>query len=356
MMKNNQLHKQAIELLQKLIATPSISKEESNTADLIGEFLQTNGVVKVERTGNNIWATNKTFQPEKKTILLNSHHDTVKPASGYTRDPFNPVIEDGRLYGLGSNDAGGALVSLISTFIYFYEKELPFNLVLLCSAEEEISGTEGIAEAIKHVPTPDVAIIGEPTSLDMAIAEKGLLVLDCLAKGKSGHAARDEGENALYKAIDDINRIRKFNFDKESELLGPVKMTATMINCGSQHNVVPDQCAFTVDVRTTDAYSNEETFEIISAHLQSEINPRSLRLNPSKIDPEHPLVKSGLELGLTTYGSPTLSDQSLIDIPSLKLGPGDSKRSHMADEFIYVKQVEDGIETYIKLLANLKSI
>ena len=354
-MSKTTLIKEAIELLQALIATPSVSREEDKSAALIMNFLQAKDI-EVEQIKNNVWARSKNYDPQKKTLLLNSHHDTVKPAAGYTRNPYDPVIEDGRLYGLGSNDAGGALVSLISTFVYFHEMILPFNLVLLCSAEEEVSGTEGIALAIGHIPRPEVAIIGEPTSMDMAIAEKGLLVLDCLAHGKSGHAARDEGENALYKAIDDINRLRSFRFDKVSELLGPVKMTTTMIEAGTQHNVVPDHCAFTVDVRTTDAYTNREILDILQADLASEVTPRSLRLNPSKITPDHPLVKAGLALGLKTYGSPTLSDQSLIDIPSLKLGPGDSRRSHTADEYIYVKQLEEGIETYINLLSNLKNI
>lgn len=351
----DELQRKAIELLKQLISTPSISKQEEQTAEIIRSFLIAEGMDDVSLIKNNVWAVSSNFSADKKTILLNSHHDTVKPVSGYTRDPFQPVIEDGKFYGLGSNDAGGALVSLIMTFIHFYKKDLPFNLVLLCSSEEEISGTEGIALAINHLPLIDVAIVGEPTSLDMAIAEKGLLVLDCTAHGKSGHAARDEGENALYKALEDINWIKNHKFDKESTLFGPVKMTTTMIEAGSQHNVIPDACSFTVDIRTTDAYSNKDTLDIIRKNLKSEVKPRSLRLNPSKIDTGHPLVKAGEEIGLKTYGSPTLSDQSLINIPSLKLGPGDSRRSHTADEFIYINQIEDGIDTYIKLLSNLKN-
>lgn len=344
----------AIGLLQELILTPSISGKEEHTAQLLHDFMLTEGIEKVTSNKNNVWAVNKHFDPAKKTILLNSHHDTVKPAAGYTRDPFKPMIEEGKLYGLGSNDAGGALVSLVATFLHFYEQNLNFNLVLLATSEEEISGLNGMAYAIHEIPTPDVAIIGEPTSMEMAVAEKGLLVLDCTAHGKSGHAARDEGDNAIYKAISDIEWVKNYRFKKISPTLGPVKMTVTMIESGSQHNVVPDACHFCIDIRTTDACSNRETLEILQQHLQSEVTPRSLRLNPSQISVDHPLVKAGLSLGLETYGSPTLSDQSLIDIPSLKLGPGDSARSHTADEFIYLEQVENGIATYIKLIENIK--
>ena len=355
MKQHKDLKYKAIQLLKALIATPSVSKHEDKTALLIKKFLEHEGIKDVHQIKHNIWATNKYFDPAKRTILLNSHHDTVKPAAGYTRDPYFPEVEDDKLYGLGSNDAGGALVSLIATFLYYYELQIPFNIVLLLTSEEEISGKEGMALAIHHIPTPDVAIVGEPTSLDMAIAEKGLMVLECTARGKSGHAARNEGENALYKAMEDISWIQQYRFKQDSEMLGPVKMTVTMINSGTQHNVVPDTCDFTIDVRTTDIYSNEETYKIIETNLQSEVNPRSLRLNPSKIDPEHPLVLAGLKLGLTTYGSPTLSDQSLISIQSLKLGPGDSSRSHMADEYIFISQIEKGIDTYIDLLKNIKN-
>jgi len=350
-MKTELTHK-SIELLKQLIATPSISKEEEKTAALLFNFLKNEGV-DVQQHLNNVWAVNKYFDPKKETLLLNSHHDTVKPNNGYTKPPFEAIIEDGKLYGLGSNDAGGPLVSLIATFLHFYHaQDLAFNIVLACTAEEEISGKNGIVEVMKVIPSPSVAIIGEPTLMEMAIAEKGLMVLECTAHGKAGHAARNEGENAIYKALKDIDWIQSFQFPTQSEMLGPVKMSTTIINAGSQHNVVPDQCKFTMDVRTTDAYSNEETLAIIEENLASEICPKSLRLNPSSIALEHPLVQGGIGLGMTTYGSPTLSDQSLISIPSLKLGPGNSARSHTPDEFIYIAEIEDGIEKYIRLLEN----
>ena len=344
------LSEKAIDLLKTLIATPSLSKEEDKTASILFDFLTGEGV-QSNRFLNNVWAVNKHFDPSKETLMLNSHHDTVKPNNGYTRPPLEPQQEDGKLFGLGSNDAGGSLVSLISTFVHFYyEPDLSYNLLLLCSSEEEISGKNGIAAAIKEVPQPSVAIVGEPTLMDMAIAEKGLMVLECTANGKAGHAARDEGENALYKALQDIEWFRTFQFPKISQTLGPVKMTTTLIEAGSQHNVVPDRCSFTVDVRTTDAYSNKEILAIIKQNITSEIHPKSLRLNPSSIDEKHLLVLAGKKLGMKTYGSPTLSDQSLIDIPSVKLGPGDSARSHTPDEFIYIHEIKEGIEKYIQLL------
>jgi len=345
-----QLQHKAIELLKQLIATPSLSKEEDKTATLIFDFLKSEGV-KVNQHLHNVWAVNTYFDSSKETLLLNSHHDTVKPNNGYTKPPFEAIIEGGKLFGLGSNDAGGPLVSLIATFLHFYkEPNLAYNIVLACTAEEEISGKNGIIEVLKVIPTPSLAIIGEPTLMNMAIAEKGLMVLECTAHGKAGHAARNEGENAIYKALKDIEWIQSFEFPTQSDMLGPVKMTTTIINAGSQHNVVPDQCQFTIDVRTTDAYSNEETLEVIQEHITSTINPKSLRLNPSSIELEHPLVQVGITLAMKTYGSPTLSDQSLISIPSLKLGPGDSARSHTPDEFIYVDEIDDGIKKYIQLL------
>ena len=350
-MSTDILKSDAIELLKKLISTPSLSKEEDITASILFNFLENKGVKNPQRHLNNVWVVNKYFDSSKETLMLNSHHDTVKPNNGYTRPPFEPQIEEGKLFGLGSNDAGGPLVSLIATFLYFYDSpNLTYNLLLACTSEEEISGTNGIAALIKEVPQPSVAIIGEPTLMDMAIAEKGLMVLECTAFGKAGHAARNEGENAIYKALKDIHWIQTFQFPKQSKMLGLVKMTTTLINAGSQHNVVPDRCTFTIDVRTIDAYSNEETLTIIKENISSEIKPKSLRLNPSSISPNHPLVEAGKKLGMTTYGSPTLSDQSLIDIPSLKLGPGNSSRSHTPNEFIYLKEIEDGIDTYIQLL------
>lgn len=347
------LFQQAIQLLQQLVSIPSFSKEENRTADIIELFLQENGV-ETHRNVNNIWATNKHFDPGKPTILLNSHHDTVKPNSGYIRDPFDAKIEDGKLYGLGSNDAGGCLVSLIAVFLYFYDREnLKYNFCLAATAEEEISGVNGIELILPELGKLDFAIVGEPTQMQLAIAEKGLMVLDCVAHGKSGHAARGEGDNAIYKAMQDIEWFRSFRFPKISEVFGPVKMSVTIINAGSQHNVVPATCSFTVDVRVTDAYGNEEVLEIIRSHVSCDVTPRSIRLKPSKIDKDHPIVQAGVALGRTTYGSPTTSDQSLLDIPSVKVGPGDSARSHIADEYVYVDEIKEGIELYIKMLEKI---
>lgn len=347
------LYQEALSLLRHLIATPSFSKEENHTAAIVNAFLDQHGVA-TNRKINNVWARNKYFDPSKPTILLNSHHDTVKPNSGYTRDPFEARIEDGKLFGLGSNDAGGCLVSLIATFLYFYNREgLKYNFCLAATAEEEISGVNGLELIIPDLGELDFGIVGEPTLMQLAIAEKGLMVLDCTAHGKAGHAAREEGENALYKAVDDINWFRTFRFPKESDIFGPIKMSVTIINAGSQHNVVPATCTFTVDVRVTDAYRNEEVLDIIKEHVVSDVKPRSIRLKPSSIDKNHPIVQAGISLGRTTYGSPTTSDQSLLDIPSLKIGPGDSARSHTADEFIYVDEIREGIELYIKMLEQI---
>lgn len=344
---------QAISLLKQLIETPSLSREEDASAAILEKFFNENGVA-THRMGNNVWAKNLHFDDSKPTILLNSHHDTVKPNAGYTNDPFAAIEKDRILYGLGSNDAGGCLVSLITTFLHFHSQEgLQYNLILAATAEEEISGKDGIESLLKVLPAIDVGIVGEPTLMDMAIAEKGLMVLDCLAKGQSGHAAREEGDNAIYKAIKDIEWFKNYQFPKVSEMLGPVKMSVTMIDAGSQHNVVPDECRFVVDVRSTDAYSNQETLDIIKANVSSEVTPRSTRLNPSGIDINHPIVKAGSSLGRKTYGSPTLSDQALMPFPTLKIGPGDSARSHTADEFIYVNEIEEGIGLYIKLLSTV---
>ena len=344
------LAEQAVKLLQQLISTPSLSREEDNTAALLEKFLQDNGV-KTNRKLNNIWAWNKHFDASKPTILLNSHHDTVKPNPGYTRDPFDAKMEDGKLYGLGSNDAGGCLVSLISVFLYYYDKEdLKYNFCLAATAEEEISGIHGLEFILQELGKLDFAIVGEPTQMQLAVAERGLMVLDCVAHGKAGHAAREEGENAIYKALPDIEWFRTYRFPKVSESFGVVKMSVTIINAGSQHNVVPATCTFTVDVRVTDAYRNEEVLEIIRQNVNCEVTPRSVRLKPSKIEKSHPIVQAGIALGRTTYGSPTTSDQALLDIPSLKVGPGDSARSHMADEFVYVDEIGEGIELYIKML------
>lgn len=347
------LAQESIGLLQKLIATPSFSREENQTAQIIELFLKQHGIRTYCKL-NNIWAYNKYYDPAKPTILLNSHHDTVKPNSGYTRDPFSAEITEGKLFGLGSNDAGGCLVSLIATFRYFYErKDLLYNFCLATTAEEEISGNNGLELVIPDLGPLEFAIVGEPTLMNLAIAERGLMVLDCTTHGKAGHAAREEGDNAIYKALKDIDWFRTFQFPKVSEVFGPLKMSVTVINAGSQHNVVPANCDFTVDVRVTDAYRNEEVLEIIRQHVECDVKPRSIRLKPSSIDKEHPIVQAGLALGRTTYGSPTTSDQALLDIPSLKLGPGESGRSHMADEFIYVDEIKEGIDLYVQILEKI---
>ncbi len=335
--------------LQELISTQSYSREEDLTADLIETFLNQRQIPTV-RKGNNVWAKNQHFTEGLPTVLLNSHHDTVKPVAGWTRDPFAADIIDGKLYGLGANDAGGALVSLIETFCFFYDKKMPFNLVIAATAEEEISGANGIASVLPDLPKLTLGIVGEPTLMQMAVAEKGLMVIDGIAHGKSGHAAREEGVNALYLALEDIDKIRHFEFEKKSDLLGSVKVSVTQITAGTQHNVVPDACKFVMDVRSNEHYSNEEILEILQKQAQSELKARSFRLNSSKIDLKHPIILRGLDLGLTHYGSPTLSDQALMPFETLKIGPGDSARSHTADEFIYVREIEDGIKTYIRLL------
>ncbi|SMC68966.1 M20 family metallo-hydrolase [Pedobacter africanus] len=345
-----QLQKDSLELLKQLISIPSFSKEEDRTADVIEQFLQQRNV-KTQRKLNNVWAYNKHFDASKPTLLLNSHHDTVKPNTGYTRDPYEAKIEDGKLYGLGSNDAGGCLVSLIATFLYYYEQsELSYNLCLAATAEEEISGNNGLEHVLPELGDLEFAIVGEPTQMNLAIAERGLLVLDCTVHGKAGHAAREEGDNAIYKALKDIEWFRNYRFSKVSEMFGPLKMSVTIINAGSQHNVVPATCTFTVDVRVTDAYTNEEVLKIIRTNVDCEVKPRSVRLKPSSIDKAHPIVQSGIALGRATYGSPTTSDQALLSIPSLKVGPGDSARSHMADEYIYTHEIEEGIVLYIEML------
>ena len=350
---HKKLFQNGLTLLQSLIAIPSFSKGESETADVIEDFFKKHSV-QTNRIGNNVWSRNKHFDPAKPTILLNSHHDTVRPNAGYTRDPFSAEINEGKLYGLGSNDAGGPLVALIATFLHYYDrKDLAYNLVMAASAEEEISGTGGIESIWLSLQPIDFAIVGEPTLCDMATAEKGLMVLDCIAKGKPGHAAREEGINAIYLAMKDIEWFRTFRFPKTSDTLGEMKMSVTIINSGTQHNVVPAECKFTVDVRVTDAYTLEEALSLIRSHVSSEVTPRSLRMRSSGIALDHPLVQSARKLKLKLYGSPTTSDQALIPVPSVKIGPGDSARSHSADEYIFVDEIEKGIETYIKLLNNI---
>ena len=348
-----QLTQDAIRLLQKLITKQSFSSEEDETALLIMQWFSTHDI-KFNSHDHNIWAKNKFFDDSKPTILLNSHHDTVKPNNGYTRDPFKPEIIGDKLYGLGSNDAGGCLVSLLSLFTYYYNHEnLKYNLVIVASAEEESSGQKGLNSVLPLLPNIDFAIVGEPTLMHLAIAEKGLLVLDCYAHGKAGHAAHGLGDNAIYKAMEAIEWFRNFQFPKESKTLGKVKMTVTQINAGSQHNVIPADCHFVVDVRVTDKYNNQEVLDIVKDHVKVEVKPRSLRLNSSSISVEHPIVKAGISMGRNTYGSPTLSDQAVLSCPSLKLGPGDSLRSHTADEFIYVYEIEEGIRIYIDLLSKI---
>ena len=340
----------AVNVLSELIKISSFSKEEEGTASYLSSYLINNNV-EVKNTGNNVIAINKYFDAAKPTILLNSHHDTVKPNAAYTKDPFRPQVENEKLYGLGSNDAGGCLVSLMMAFLHFYDqRNLRYNLVYAATAEEEISGINGIQLALDQLPKIDFGIVGEPTLLQMAIAERGLMVLDCKATGKAGHAAREEGDNAIYKALKDIEWFKDYKFDKVSELIGPNKMSVTIINAGSQHNVVPSQCTFTVDVRVNELYGFEEVLNIIKQNVQSEVVPRSLRLRSTNIVLDHPLVKAGLELNKTYYGSPTTSDKALMPFPALKIGPGDSARSHSADEFIFVDEIKNGIELYIKLL------
>ncbi|HTF29851.1 MAG TPA: M20 family metallo-hydrolase [Flavitalea sp.] len=345
------LQSDALSLLKELIATPSFSKEEDITANILCRFLSEHNIIH-HRTANNVYAFNLHFDKLKPSILLNSHHDTVKPNKGYTLDPFIPVVRDGKLFGLGSNDAGGCLVSLIAAFIYFYaRKDMPYNIVLAASAEEEISGFDGIELLLKELGKIDFGIVGEPTQMQMAIAEKGLLVLDVMAEGKAGHAAREEGDNAIYKAIKDIHWFSTYRYPKVSELLGPVKMSVTVLETENKaHNVVPSQCHFVVDVRVNELYTFEEVLRIIKAHTTCTVTPRSLRMRSSYISIDHPLVQSGLRLGRTYYGSPTTSDKALMPFTTLKMGPGDSARSHTADEYIYLDEIHNGIELYIQLI------
>jgi acetylornithine deacetylase len=356
----NTLKHQVVDLLSMLISTPSFSREEDKTADIISSFLDRNDISN-QRIKNNVFAFNKHFRSELPTILLNSHHDTVKPNPGYSRDPFAPTIDEGKLYGLGSNDAGGPLVSLLATFLYYYNHEnLKYNLCFAATAEEEISGLNGMDLFIQEIRAihplgdhpDDCAIIGEPTKMQMAVAEKGLVVLDAVSIGKAGHAAREEGDNAIYKALQDIQWIQSFTFDKVSDFLGPVKMSVTSISTENKaHNVVPDSCNFIIDVRVNECYTLEEVVEIIQKNIKSTVKPRSIRIKSSLIKDEHKLVQSGLHLGKSTYGSPTTSDKALVGMPALKMGPGDSARSHTADEYIYIQEIHQGIEDYISLIS-----
>ncbi|MFD2036643.1 M20 family metallo-hydrolase [Belliella marina] len=346
---NNDYTSKAISLLQDLIKIPSFSKEESATADTIATFLDIHQIAS-QRIGNNIIAYNKYFEDSKPSILLNSHHDTVKPNSGYTKNPFDASIEEGKLFGLGSNDAGGCLVSLILTFIHYYSQKLPYNIILVASAEEEISGKNGIESIINHLPKIELAIVGEPTLMQMAVAEKGLMVIDAVIRGRAGHAARDEGENAIYKALEDLDTVKNYQFERKSPFLGNTKVSATIIQAGSQHNVVPDTCTYTLDVRVTDSYTLTEALDELNTVLKAELTPRSMRLNSSRVPDGHKILQTANKLNLIQYGSPTLSDQALIPYPSIKIGPGDSARSHTPDEFIYLEEIHSGIKGYINLL------
>jgi acetylornithine deacetylase len=350
-MELKKLTNEAISLLKKLIETPSFSSEEDKTALLIENWFKDHQIP-FQRDRNNIWAVNKYFDESKLSLLLNSHHDTVKPNSAYTKNPFEAIVEDGKLYGLGSNDAGGCLVSLIATFTYFYHQEnLKYNLVIVASAEEESSGENGLNSMLSIIPKIDVAIVGEPTLMNLAVAEKGLVVFDAVVEGTASHAAHPNNDNPIYKLIDVMQWFKDFTFEKKSPTLGDVKMTVTQINAGKQHNVVPAHVDLVIDVRVNDSYSNQEIAQILQEKAPcAKIIPRSLRLNSSSISSEHELVKAGISIGRKTYGSPTLSDQSVLSCQSLKLGPGDSTRSHSADEFIYIAEIEEGIAIYVELL------
>lgn len=353
-MITDELVSESVEILKAIIEIPSLSREENDVADYLEKKFTSWGL-HPKRNGNNLWMSNANWSEGKPVILLNSHIDTVRPARGWTYEPFKATVEEERITGLGSNDAGASVVSLFGAFRHYYDADyLPYNLIFCASAEEEVSGENGVASVLDQLGKIDLAIVGEPTQMQIAIAEKGLVVLDCEAKGRAGHAARNEGENAIYKAINDIQILEKYRFPLESAVLGPVKITVTQIEAGQQHNVVPDSCHFVVDVRTNEFYSNEEAFRIISGLIQSEVRPRSFRLNSSGISADHPLVLRGIEMGLQIYGSPTTSDQAVIPYPSIKMGPGDSARSHTADEYILISEIEEGIVTYIKLLEGLK--
>ncbi len=342
-----------IGLLSKLISIPSFSREEGAACTCLEIWLKDNGFSGVHRVGNNLWMESEA-PSDKPTILLNAHIDTVRPASGYTRDPFLPSIEDGKLFGLGSNDDGGSLVALLEAYSYLSSKPQPYRLVFSASAEEEVCGKEGFDLLLQDLGKVDFGVIGEPTGMDMAVAEKGLMVLDCTSHGKSGHAAREEGVNAVYEALADIDWFRSYRFPRVSEFLGPVKMSVTMISAGTQHNVVPDRCDFVVDVRPNGMYSNPELLELIKASVSCEVKERSTRIGSSHLPMEHPVVLRGLSLGLRPFGSPTTSNQALCPFPTLKIGPGDSARSHGPDEFIGLDEISDGVKTYISILDGLE--
>ncbi len=348
-MTQEQYVSDAVLLLKKLIATPSVSRNEKDAADIMEQTIRSYGF-EPQREANNLWIIDPHYDESRPTLLLNAHIDTVKPVTSWSRDPFSPDVEDGVLYGLGSNDCGGGLCSLLQIFRMLTEKPQSYNLIYLASAEEEVSGKDGITRALPLLPHIDLAIVGEPTSMNPAVAEKGLMVLDVIAHGKSGHAARNEGVNAIYEALDDMRWIRDYKFEKVSEFLGPTKMTLTVVNAGTQHNVIPDKCTMLVDIRTNEFYDNEEVYELIRQHLKSEVKAHSFRLKSSRIDPEHPLIRKCVAMGMKPFGSPTLSDQALMHFPSFKLGPGESSRSHSANEFIRISEIRDAIAKYETLL------
>lgn len=348
-MMNSKYTHDAVELLKELIATPSVSRQESEAADVLARHISKLGL-KHKREANNIFIPDPFYDNTRPTILLNAHIDTVKPVSSWTRNPYTPTVEGDFIYGLGSNDCGGGLVALLSIFRHFIDKNRTYNLIYLASAEEEISGKNGIRRVLPLLPKIDVAIVGEPTNMQPAVAEKGLMVLDVVAQGRSGHAARCEGVNAIYQALKDLNWFSSYQFSKTSDLLGETLMNVTMINAGTQHNILPDECRMVVDIRTNEHYTNREVYDIICANVQSQVTARSFNLCSSRIDLSHPLIKKCLKMGLTPFGSPTLSDQSLMPFPSFKLGPGSSSRSHTADEYIKISEISQAIATYIDLL------
>ena len=348
-MTQEQYVSDAVELLKKLITTPSVSRNEKDAADIMEQTIRSYGF-EPQREANNLWIIDPHYDESRPTLLLNAHIDTVKPVASWSRDPFSPNVKDGVLYGLGSNDCGGGLCSLLQIFRMLTEKPQSYNLIYLASAEEEVSGKDGITRALPLLPHIDLAIVGEPTGMNPAVAEKGLMVLDVIAHGKSGHAARNEGVNAIYEALDDMRWIRDYKFEKVSEFLGPTKMTLTVVNAGTQHNVIPDKCTMLVDIRTNEFYDNEEVYEFIRQHLKSEVKAHSFRLKSSRIDPEHPLIRKCVAMGMKPFGSPTLSDQALMHFPSFKLGPGESSRSHSANEFIRISEIRDAIAKYETLL------
>ncbi len=340
---------EAVELLKRLIATPSVSRNEKDAADIMEEAMRQYGY-QTRREANNLWIVDPHYDAAKPTLLLNAHIDTVKPVDSWQRDPFTPTIEGETLYGLGSNDCGGGLCSLLQIFRILTAKSQAYNVIYLASAEEEVSGKDGISRALPLLPHIDVALVGEPTGMQPAVAEKGLMVLDVIAHGKSGHAARNEGVNAIYEALDDMRWIRDYRFEKVSDFLGPTKMTLTVVNAGTQHNVIPDTCTMLVDIRTNEHYDNEEVYHFICSQLKSECKAHSFRLKSSHIDPNHPLIKKCVAMGMKPFGSPTLSDQALMPFPSFKLGPGESSRSHSADEFIHISEIRNAVEQYTQLL------